>query len=324
MSKFSVKRPITVLMGVLIIIVLGVFSVTRLPLTLFPEINLPYVVTITDYQGASPEEVEQFVAKPIESAVSTIGNFDEVQSMSNEHFGISIVTFQESTNMDTVVVELRELLNNTNFPEGVGSTRILRISPDMLPVMTVTLFKTYDTSISDEEALIRNTEWIERNLMLELQSIPGIADVSISGQADVILEVKLDNEKLNLYGLTEDSVLQTIEDQNVGGLIGIALDNGELRMLYLGNTPSSLEDIKALPITSFEQTVLTLEDLVLSDGIRYVNSNTESYSKINGMQGIQVSFQKQSNYGITEVTDEIIAKLDSLMALEGDDAHYSS
>jgi HAE1 family hydrophobic/amphiphilic exporter-1 len=323
MSKYSVKRPITVLMGVLIIIVLGVFSVTRLPLTLFPEINLPYVVTITDYQGASPEEVEQFVAKPIESAVSTIGNFDEVQSMSNEHFGISIVTFQESTNMDTVVVELRELLNNTNFPEGVGSTRILRISPDMLPVMTVTLFKTYDASISDEEALIRNTEWIERNLMLELQSIPGIADVSISGQADVILEVKLDNEKLNLYGLTEDSVLQTIEDQNVGGLIGIALDNGELRMLYLGNTPSSLEDIKALPITSFEQTVLTLEDLVLSDGIRYVNSNTESYSKINGMQGIQVSFQKQSNYGITEVTDEIIAKLDGLMALEGDDAHYS-
>src|SRR3989339_1770565 len=129
MSSYSVKKPITVLMGILIIMVLGLFSVTKLPLTLFPEIELPFVVTVTDYAGASPEQVEANIANPIESVVSTIGNFQEVRSISNENFGISIITFAESANMDTVVIELRELINNVSFVDGVGNTRILRISP---------------------------------------------------------------------------------------------------------------------------------------------------------------------------------------------------
>lgn len=168
-------------MGILIIITLGIFSVTKLPLTLFPDINLPYVVTITTYEGASPEEVEFEVANQIEATVSTIGNYKEVSSMSNEHFGISIITFADGANMDSVVIELRELLNNISFADGVGTTRILRISPDMLPVMTVTLFKTYAEDLTDEEALIRNTEWINKDVILDLSSIPGVADVSISG-----------------------------------------------------------------------------------------------------------------------------------------------
>ena len=322
MSSYSVKRPITVLMGILIIITLGIFSVTKLPLTLFPDINLPYVVTITTYEGASPEEVELEVATQIEATVSTIGNYKEVSSMSNEHFGISIITFADGANMDSVVIELRELLNNISFAEGVGSTRILRISPDMLPVMTVTLFKTYAEDLTDEEALIRNTEWINKDVLLDLSSIPGVADVSISGDADVVLEVNLDTTIIANYGITHDEVLQVIEDQNVGGLIGVALDSGEIRMLYLGNKPTNLADIETLPILNDGGNVITLSDLVVADGIRYVDANTETYSKINGVQGIQVSFQKQSDYGITEVTKNIMDRLDLIMEREGADANY--
>ncbi len=323
MSSYSVKKPITVLMGILIVIVLGLFSITRLPLTLFPEINLPFVVTITTFEGRTPEEVETEVSKKIEATVSTIGNFQEVYSMSNEHFGISVITFAESSNMDSIVVELRELLNNISFADGVGNTRILRISPDMLPVMTVTLFRTYADDPSDEEALIRNTEWIQRDLLVTLQSIPGVADVRIRGEADVILNVKLDQAIIDGYGITHDDVLQAIEDQNVGGLIGVALDSGEIRMLYLGDKPSTLEDISNLPILNDGGNVILLSDLVQTDGISYINANTESYSKINGIQGIQVSFLKQADYGITEVTENIIAKLDAMEAEAGLDAHYS-
>ncbi|HAX03595.1 MAG: hypothetical protein A2Y45_09250 [Tenericutes bacterium GWC2_34_14] len=323
MSSYSVKKPITVLMGILIIMVLGLFSVTKLPLTLFPEIELPFVVTVTDYAGASPEQVEANIANPIESVVSTIGNFQEVRSISNENFGISIITFAESANMDTVVIELRELINNVSFVDGVGNTRILRISPDMLPVMTVTLFRNYDTSLSDEEALIKNTEWINRDLLLDLQAIPGIADVSISGAADVILEVDLDPAILTTYGITHQDVLEIIEDQNVGGLVGVALDSGELRMLYLGDKPNSLSDIENLPILFDGGNIIRVQDLVKEDGIRYVNANTDVYSKINGIQGIQVAFTKQSDYGITEVSKNIISKLDMLMEREGNSSHYT-
>ncbi|MDY0210985.1 MAG: efflux RND transporter permease subunit [Acholeplasma sp.] len=322
MSGYSVKKPITVIMGVLIIIVLGVFSLTRLPLTLFPDIELPYLVTITEYQGASPEQVEQEVSTKIEATVGTIGNFSEVSSMSNEHFGISIVTFSEGSNMDSIVVELRELLNNITFNEGVGNTRILRISPDMLPVVTVTLFRDYEEVLSDDEQLIQNTEWINRQVLLELQSIPGVADVSLSGAADVVLNINLDPVKLAPYGLTNQEVLTIIEAQNVGGLVGIALDNGQLRMLYLGDKIQTIEEISTLPIYFDGGNVIELNELVLDNGIQYVNANTDTYSKINGEQGIQVSFTKQSNYGITEVANNVIDKLDEVIENEGESAHY--
>jgi len=323
MSSYSVKKPITVLMGILIIIVLGIFSVSKLPLTLFPEIELPFIVTVTDYAGASPEQVESDIAKPIESAVSTIGNFQEVYSISNDNFGISVITFAESANMDTVVIELRELINNISFDDGVGTTRILRISPDMLPVMTVTLFRDYDDSLTDEEALIQNTEWINRDLLLDLQAIPGIADVSVTGAADVILEVDLDPALLTNYGITHQEVLEIIERQNVGGLVGVALDSGEIRMLYLGDQPNSLSDIENLPVLFDGGEVIRIKDIIKVDGIRNVNANTDVYSKINGIQGIQVAFTKQSDYGITEVTKNITEKLDMLMAREGSTAHYT-
>jgi len=323
MSSYSVKKPITVLMGILIIIVLGIFSVTRLPLTLFPDINLPFVVTITTYQGASPEEVETEISRKIESSVATIGNFEEVRSMSNQHFGVSIITFAQSTNMDSVVIELRELLNNIQFPDGVGSTRILRISPDMLPVMTVTLSRQYDENLTDEEELIRNTEWIQQEILIQLQSIPGVADVSISGQADIVLEIKLDNDQLTLYGLDHQSVLSIIEAQNVGGLIGIALDSGELRMLYLGNNIINDQELAQLPISISGGQIIRLSDLIVENGIRYINADNETYSKINGVQGIQISFQKQSDIGITEVTANITRKLNEIMANEDLNASYT-
>jgi HAE1 family hydrophobic/amphiphilic exporter-1 len=312
MSKYSVRKPITVLMGILIIIVLGIFSVTRLPLSLFPEVNLPYIVTVTTYPGENPETVETEVTNKIESSVATIGNFSEIQSTSYENFSLSIVTFAENTNMDTVVIEMRENLNNIEFSDGVGNTRILRISPDMLPVLTITMSKTYDEDLTDEQALIRNTQWINSQVLTELNSIEGVADVTLTGTADTVLQINLDSDKLTQYGLDQNGVLQTIEEQNTAGLIGVALDQGELRMVILGDQPNSLEEIHSLPISTFNDEVLTLSDLIVEDGIQYVDASEENYSKINGVQGIQISFQKQSDVGITEVTENIYSKLDEL------------
>lgn len=323
MSKYSVKKPITVLMGILIIVALGLFSAPKLPVTLFPEIELPFLVTITTFQGASPEEVEAEISQKIESAVSTIGNFEEVSSRSSEHFSLSVITFSDAANMDSIMVELRELLDNIIFADGIDNTRILRISPDMIPVMTVTLFREHPRNLTDEEILISNTEWLNQDVMLELTSIEGVADVNVSGTADIVLQINLDQTIIASHGLSHDVILAIIEEQNVGGLIGVALDSGEIRMLHLGNAPSTLADIKALPITVFGGEVVALEDLVVDDGIKYINANNASYSKINGVHGIQVSFQKQSDYGITEVTELIRVRLDEIVENEEMTAGYS-
>ena len=313
MSKYSVKKPITVLMGVLIIIVLGAYSLTRLPLTLFPDIELPFVVTMTTYPGENPETLEREVTDKIESTVATIGNFEEVESMSYENFAISIITVADGANMDAVVIEMRENINNIAFAEGIDQTRILRISPDMLPVMTVTLFKTYDEDLTDEEILIRNTEWINKDIITELNSIPGVADVSVAGEADVVLQVQLDDAKLTTYGISQTDVLNIIEEQNVGGLVGVALDQGEIRMLYLGDQPQTIEAIENLAILYDGSEVINLSDLAVENGIKYIDASEESYSKINGQQGIQISFQKQNDVGITEASANILAALDEIL-----------
>ena len=320
MSNYSVKKPITVLMGVLIIIVLGLFSITRLPLTLFPEVNLPFVVTITSYPGASPEDIESVVSEPIEAAVSTIGNFSTVSSQSNENFAISFVTFQDGTNLDSVTVELREIINNLTFPDGVGNKTILRLSPDLLPVMNVTMYRSFDNTVSDDEALILNTEWISRDILNELKSIPGVADVTLTGAADIVLEVNLDEATLETLGLTQDEVLTTLNEQNTQGLVGAVIDEGVIRLLYLGNAPQTLEQLKNIPIYFLDGVIYTLNDL--STSVKFVNNATQNYSKVNGRQGIQISFQKQSDVGITEVTSRILSKLDTLVEDSPYDASY--
>jgi HAE1 family hydrophobic/amphiphilic exporter-1 len=320
MSNYSVKKPITVLMGVLIIIVLGLFSITRLPLTLFPEVNLPFVVTITSYPGASPEDIESTVSDPLEAAVSTIGNFATVTSQSNENFAISFVTFQDGTNLDSVTVELREIINNLTFPDGVGNTTILRLSPDLLPVMNVTMYRSFDDTVSDDEALILNTEWINRDILNELKSIPGVADVTLTGAADIVLEVNLDEATLETLGLTQDEVLTTLNEQNTEGLVGAVIDEGVIRLLYLGNAPQTLEQLKNIPIYFLDGVTYTLNDV--STSVEFVNNATQSYSKVNGRQGIQISFQKQSDVGITEVTSRILSKLDTLIEDSPYDASY--
>ncbi len=313
MSNYSVKKPITVLMGILIVITLGIFAVTRLPLNLFPDINLPYLVTITTYEGENPETLEREVSSQIEAAAATVNSYAEIQSMSYEHFAVSMITFEDGANMDSAFIELRESMNNIAFPDGVGNTRILRISPDMLPVMQVSLYQTYADDVTDEEALILNTAWINEDIMTDLTSISGVADVSVSGASDTILQINLDETILATYDVSIDDVLQTIEDQNVAGLVGVALDQGEIRMLYLGDNPSSLTEVQNLPILEDGGEVIHLNDLVNEDGITYINADTESYSKINGTQGINISFQAQSDYSITEVTDNILSRLDDIL-----------
>lgn len=313
MSNYSVKKPITVLMGILIVVTLGIFAVTKLPLNLFPDINLPYLVTITTYEGENPETLEKEVSSPIEAAAATVNSYAEISSMSYEHFAVSMITFEDGANMDSAFIELRESINNITFPDGVGNTRILRISPDMLPVMQVSLYQDYGADVSDEEALILNTAWINEDILTELTSISGVADVSVSGASDTILEINLDETIIQGYGLTQDDVLNTIEDQNVAGLVGVALDQGQIRMLYLGDNPSSIEDIENLPILVEAGEIIRVSDLVNESGVRYINADEQSYSKINGKQGINISFQAQSDYSITEVTDHILSRLDDIL-----------
>ena len=166
MSKYSVKKPVTILMCIMIVIVLGIYSLTKQSLGLFPEMNLPYVVVVTPYVGASAEEVTEKVTSGVESQVTSMNNFSSVQSTSSSNYSVVIVEFNDGTNMDTVMIDLRTKLDNIEFPEGTTKPTILKVSPDMLPVMTVSVSMEND-EIDPEQSFIKTTQFVENELIIK-------------------------------------------------------------------------------------------------------------------------------------------------------------
>ena len=138
-SKFSVHKPYTVLVGVVLAIVLGVVSFTRMTTDLLPNISLPYVIVMTTYVGASPETVEMVVTKPVESSMATVSNIESISSVSSENYSMVILEFAQSADMNAVSLEIRENLDQIKsyWDDSVGNPIIMKLNPDMLPVMMV-------------------------------------------------------------------------------------------------------------------------------------------------------------------------------------------
>lgn len=320
-AKYSVNKPITIIMAILIVILLGVVSLVKLPLELFPDINLPYAVVVTTYEGKNPEEVERDVTIPIEQNLLTISNVKNIQSISREHFSMIIVEFEQSTNMDTAYLEMNESFERLNLKSGVGNPMIIKFDPNMLPLMMVSVTRKWDDA-NDNESLILTTEWIKEDVLNRLERIPGVASVSLSGASDTEIQVVLNIEKLVLHELTQEDVLRIINEQNISGLAGVVPDGGDIRMLYIGDKIIGLEALKNTPIKydSNSGKVITLQDL--ADSIGFVNANVNQYMKINGVQGISIALYKQSDAGITDTVRAIKNELDKIVKSPNYEADY--
>lgn len=192
MSKFSVKKPYTVLVAVIMIIVLGVVSFTKMSADLLPNINLPYVIVMTTYVGASPETVETVVTKPVESAMATISNIENISSVSGENYSMVVMEFAQNANMDSVSLEIRESLDQIRsyWDDSVGSPIIMKLNPDMLPVMIAAVGM---EGMTNAEI----SEYTQQNIIPRLESIEGVASASATGLIEESVHVVIRQEKID-------------------------------------------------------------------------------------------------------------------------------
>ena len=307
LCRYCVKKPVTVLMAVLIIIVFGIFSLTRMSLALFPNLNLPYAVVVTTYVGANPGEVEKDVTIPIEQQMVTLTNYHALTSTSNEHYSMIMIEFEDNTNMDNAFLEMRESIDSITFPSGVDNPKIMRITADMMPIVTVSVARTYE-GLSDDEALIETTRWVKKDLENELVKIDGVAQISYTGTADVVVDLQFDAEALSRIGLKSEDILHIIEGTNeTSGLIGITTDVDGIKMLYIGDPTKTIEKLSDLPIHYDGSKIYRISDVV-SSPITFKNNST-SYNKIDGKNRISISFQQDSSAELTTVVKNIKSKL---------------
>lgn len=215
-SKFSVKKPYTVLVGVIMAIILGVVSFTKMTTDLLPNINLPYVIVMTTYVGASPETVEMVVTKPVESSMATVSNIESISSVSSENYSMVILEFAQSADMNAVSLEIRENLDQIKsfWDDSVGNPIIMKLNPDMMPVMIA--------AVGQEGATNAEVSELAKNKIVpELESIEGVASASATGLLGesvnvIIRQDKIDAINQQVFGYI-DSELEEQEEEIADG-----------------------------------------------------------------------------------------------------------
>mgnify|MGYP000387058766 FL=1 len=191
-SKYSVKRPYTVLVAVVLVIVLGAVSLSKMTTDLLPDMSFQYALVITTDMGASPEQVESDVTSPIESAMATTSNIKNISSVSYNSYSVVTLEYEQNANMDSVVIEIQQSLDQVSgqWDDSIGTPMIMKVNPDMMPVLAAAV----DKDGMDANAL---SDYVKNDLAPALESLEGVASVTTTGQLEESVDVTLDQDKID-------------------------------------------------------------------------------------------------------------------------------
>lgn len=208
LARFSVKKPFTILVAVIIVIVFGIVAFTKMTPDLFPSINMPYAIVMTTYPGASPEEVEHDISKPLEKQLATLNNMKNITSQSNESYSVVALEFSEDADMDSISVDIREKIDliSDNWDETVGTPVIMKINPDMMPVTVAAV------NLEGKDT-IEISSFVEDNLLSPLEGIEGVASVNATGLVSEDIQIVLSQEKIDkINEKTSNAILKQFAD----------------------------------------------------------------------------------------------------------------
>lgn len=211
MEKYSVKKPFTILVMVLTIIILGIVSLTSMTTDLLPDINLPYMIVVTTYPGASPEKVESDICEPMESALGSVNGVKNVMSVANENYGIVELEFEDGTDMDSAMVKVSSALDPVKdiLPEECGTPSLMEIGTDMMATQYL--------SIGYEDMSIEElTAFVEDTVVPRLERQNGVTSISSIGMVEKTIQVELNQEKVDkindkILAKTNDAFADAVE-----------------------------------------------------------------------------------------------------------------
>lgn len=253
MPQFSVKKPLTVFVAVLAILVLGVVAYLKMTPDLMPNMDFPYVILVTTDIGASPEAVESDVTKPMEQSMATLDRIKTVTSSSMDSVSMVVLEFEDGVNMDTISVDIQQKINQLkgSWPDTVGDPYVLKINPSVLPVQVAAL--SYDG-----KDIAELSDFVSETLTAKLEGISGVASVSISGAAERQLHVILSQEKLDALS---DQLAEAIGKQldDAAALLESSRDQVTGAQTALENAQSSaVRQAVASALTTIGESLQTL------------------------------------------------------------------
>ena len=255
MPKFSVKKPLTVFVAVLAILVLGVVAYLKMTPDLMPNMDFPYVILVTTDPGASPETVEADITKPLEQSMATLDRIKNVTSSSMDSVSMVVLEFEDGVNMDTVSVDIQQKINQLkgSWSDTVGDPYVLKMNPSMLPVQVAAL--SYDgkdiTELSD---------FVTDTLSPKLEGITGVASVTVSGTVQRQLHVILSQKKLDdLSRRLSDAIAKQLDDA-AGQLSSARGQVNSAKAAIRSAEESAVRDAVTQALTTIQDSLKTMRD----------------------------------------------------------------
>ncbi|MCF6409195.1 efflux RND transporter permease subunit [Pseudalkalibacillus salsuginis] len=306
-TELSVFRPIAMGMVILFMLIIGAVSVRNTPVDLFPDLTFPVAAVTVTYEGASPEEVEKLLSQPIENIMGTIPNVESVSSVSRTGGALIIVSYNWGTDMDFAALKMREQLDalREQLPNDVPQPRVLRFNPNDLPIVRLGIQ-------APEGDLVAAKKLVENEIKPVLDSIDGVASVTIEGGTEKVVNLAVDPENLNDFGITINQLRQILAGENVTLPSGEISDKGLKYPLRVVGEFDSITDLKQLPIPT-KSGVVALEQLV---EIEETIADADQISYMNGEPSIGISILKQSGENTVTVANSVEKKLDELSLTE--------
>lgn len=296
LPNLAIKRPVATVMLMLMVVVVGFYSLIGLPQDLFPDIEYPVALVITSYPNASPEEVETMVTKPLEQALASVEGLDEMQSMTMQGNSYVMVQFQMDTDMNFATLNMREkiALVSDALPEDAGEPMVMKMDMGSIPIMQ--LYVSGDMPLSD-----LNTE-IKDNVQSYIERVGGVASVQLNGGVDEEVAIKVSQEKLTGYGLTLAQLAQTLAAENINMPSGnVSKGSTEIIVRTIGEFDSA-DNVKNLPITLTDRSIIRLGEIA---DISQKYQDQDSISRIDGKTAIGLMITKQSDANTVSTAKDI-------------------
>ena len=295
-SKLCIRKPVTTIMVTLMVFIAGIVSYFNLDQALMPDMDLPIAVVMTTYVGASPEEIEELISKPMEESLGSIANVDTVTSYSSTNSSMVLLQFVDGTDIDMAAVDMRDKIDQmkSTLPDAAGDPMVIKMDINAMPITIGVKAENMDL-----ESL---NDLLEDNVANRLERIEGVASVSLSGGITNEVRITVDPVKLAGYGLTTSTLSGLLAAENMN------LPSGDLTQ---GNTTvavrtigefTSVQEINNLPIPTSTGAVIHLSDVAR---VEQVEADRDSFTYINGEKGILLSVDKQSTANLVKVSQSL-------------------
>ncbi|ARO14770.1 hydrophobic/amphiphilic exporter-1 [Ketogulonicigenium robustum] len=305
LTRISVNQPVFAAMVMIGIMVLGAFSFNRLAVEQFPDIDFPVVATVVTYQGASPEAVESDLIKPIEDAVNTIAGIDTIESIAQTSRAMVIMTFNLDVQSSDAVQDVREKLSqiSANFPDAANDPVILRFDPSAMALISLAIS-------SDDMAPEDLTQLAEDTIVPRLSMINGVGSASVVGGLDRQVNISLDPDRMNAFGVTATEVLSAVRAENVDISAGEFDDGVEVQSVQIEGKIARAQDFMDIIVARRGGQPVRLGEVAHVD---LGTAEVSSLALLDGQTALAIDVVKQQGANTVGVAEDIRHTVAQLM-----------